>query len=90
MGLRPLNNVVIIEMDPIEKYQGMIAIPDDNPLEKISPFGTIQRVGPKCTSNIKEGDRVVIDKFFDRPFWVEDEGKKLRLVYEHYIHGIVK
>ena len=90
MPWRPLNDVIFIDPDPIEKHQGLLVMPDKNSEEKISPYGTIVSWGNKCRYKYKLGQRVVIDRFYDRPQYLECEGKKYRLIKEHYLHAVLE
>lgn len=90
MPWKPLNDVIIIDPDPIEKYQGKIIMPEKNSEEKISPYGNIVSWGNDCKYKYKKGQRVMIDRFFDRPQYLVSEGKKYRLIKEHYLHAIVE
>lgn len=88
MRLRPLNDTIIVEPDPIERYEGLIKIPDKNSLEKISPFATVVSYGPKCSYKFRVGQRIVIDRFFDKPFNFVMDGKKYRFINESYVHCV--
>lgn len=90
MPWRPLNDVIFIEPDPIVKYAGKIAMPEKNSEEKISPYGTIVTWGSKCHYKYHVGQRVVIDRFKDRPQYLECEGKKYRIIKEHYLHAVLE
>lgn len=91
MGIwKPLNDVVIIEPDPIEKYVGLIQLPEKNSEEKISPWATVVRVGPECKEPIRPGTRILFDRFFDKPQYIYEGDKRYRLIKEHYIHAIVE
>lgn len=87
---KPLNDVLIVEPDPIEKYSGLIVMPEKNSEEKISPWATVIRVGPKCETKFKPGQRILFDRFFDKPQWLYEGTKKYRLIKEHYVHAIVE
>lgn len=90
MPLRPLNDTIIVEPDPIVKYDGLLVLPDKNSEEKISPFATIVSCGSKCHYDFKVGQRIVMDRFFDKPMNFEYEGKKYRFIKEHYIHAVLE
>jgi len=90
MPLRPLNDVLIVEPDPILKYQGAIIMPEKNSEEKISNFATVVSYGPKCYYKYHVGQRIIIDRFRDRPQYVISEGKKYRLINESYIHAVIE
>ena len=64
MGLRVLGNNVLVKRDEIEKYKGMIELPDIviPALEKVSPKGTVVAVG-KEVKEIKVGNRVYFQQF---------------------------
>lgn len=88
MPWRPVNDIILLEMEPIVRYEGLIAIPDKNSEEKISPYGTIVSWGSRCHYKYQVGQRVMIDRFFDKPQYLETEGKKYRMVKEHYLHAV--
>jgi len=90
MPWRPLNDVIFLEPDPLDKYQGPLVIPEKNTIEKISAYGTIASWGDKCKYKYHVGQRVVIDKFFDRPQYLLCEGKRYRLIKEHYLHAVLE
>lgn len=84
-----LNDNLIIDPDPIEKHEGLIALPDKNSVEKISPYATIISAGPRCKYPWKKGQRILFNQFSDKPQYLEQDGVKYRLIREHYIRGIV-
>lgn len=88
MRIRPLNDTVIIESEGIKKYQGSIALPDKNTEEKVSPYATVVSWGSGCKYKYKTGDRIAYNQFYDKPFWISVEGKKYRIIKEHYIHFV--
>jgi len=94
MRLRPLNNVLIVEPDPIEKYQGMIVLPDKNSEEKISPFATVVSWGNKCVYKYKIGQKVVmptVNAFKgESPSYFFLDGKKYRFIVEHMLNGVIE
>lgn len=90
MRLKPLNDTIIVEPDPIEKYEGLIELPDKNTEEKISNYATVVSWGDACIYPHYVGQRVIMDKFFDKPFNFEFQGKKLRFIKEHYLHAVVE
>lgn len=87
MPWRPLNDVIFLETEGIERYQGSIVLPQKNSEEKISPFGTIVTFGNKCKYPLKVGQRVRVHSVnspeYTKPQYLECEGKKYRLVKEH-------
>ncbi len=91
MPLRPLNDVVIIKPDPY--HTGMkidhIVLPEENSVEKRSPYATVVSVGPRCEENWEPGDRVIIrtDYNWGRDSHVKVDGEELRLIRESYIIG---
>jgi co-chaperonin GroES (HSP10) len=90
MRLRPLNRVLIIEPDPIERHQGLLVLPDRNSEEKISSKATIISVGPDCDKQFKPGQRIAIKRFFDTPSTFKMDGKKYRFIEDHYILGFLE
>jgi len=90
MKLRPLNDTVIIEPEGIEKYEGLIKLPDSNSIEKISPFASVVSYGPKCKHNFKIGQKIIISQFRDKPFNLIVNGTKQRIIKEHYISGVLE
>ena len=90
MPWRPLNDVIFIEPDGIVKYDGKISLPEKNSEEKISPYGTIVTWGSKCHYKYHVGQRVLLERFKDRPQYLECEGKKYRIIKEHYLHAVLE
>ncbi len=90
MRLRPLNDTIIVEPEPIVKYEGNLIMPDKNSIEKISPFAVVVSCGGDCHYPFKAGQRVILDRFIDKPMNFEFEGKKYRFIKEYYIHGVVE
>ena len=90
MKLRPLNNVLIVKPDEIIKYQGLIVLPQKNTEEKISFLATVISFGDKCTYRFKKGQRVIIDRFRDKPFNLGVDNEKYRLITEDYVHGVIE
>ena len=90
MQLRPLGDTLIVEPDPIVKYEGSLVMPEKNTIEKISPYATIVSAGEGCKHVYMVGQRILIDKFADKPMNFEFEGKKYRFIKEYYIHGVVE
>jgi len=88
MRLRPLNDTIFVEPDPIVRHDGIIKLPDDNSIEKISPWVKIVSYGNKCFYKFRTGQRVLINKFFDKPEYVAVNGKRYRMIKEHYIHAV--
>jgi len=90
MGWKPLNDVLIIDPDPIEKYQGLITMCEKNSEEKISPWATVVSAGSDCKYKWKKGDRILFDRFFDKPQYFLEDDKKYRFIKEHYIHAVIE
>jgi len=94
MPWRPLNNVVIVKPDPIEKLDSVIIAPDKNTVEKISPYGTVVSWGNKCHYKFKVGQRVLFHSVNSpehcKPMYLEVEGEKYRIMKEDYIHAILE
>ena len=90
MPIRPLNDVLIVEHDPNEKIESVILAPDDNSANKISRYATVISYGSKCDYDWKNGDRVIINRFFEKPMWITVEGKKYRMIREHYIEARIE
>lgn len=90
MNIRPLNDVLIVEPDPVLKHEGLIIMPEKNSEEKISPFATIVSYGPKCQYQFRIGQRIIIDKFRDKPSNFELNGKQYRFINEAYIHAVIE
>ena len=65
MGLRALNDNLILERDEIKKYEGTIVLPDiyAGAIEKVSPTGTIISLGKDVTLDVKVGDKVYFQQF---------------------------
>ena len=90
MRLRPLNDTIIIEPDPVERYEGLIVLPEKNMEEKISHLATVVSAGPQCRYKFKSGQRILIDRFFDKPCNFEMDKIKYRFIKEHYIHAVLE
>ena len=83
----------VISLEEIKQraHGTIIGIPDwDNSEEKISPYGTIVTWGSKCHYKYEIGQRVMIDRFKDKPQYLECEGKKYRIIKEHYLHAVLE
>lgn len=101
MPLRALGDTVIIEADEeliaMDNDQsvldavksGLIALPEKNTLMKLSNMGTVISWGSLCKAPFKVGCRIFYDQFSDAPFWYRCEGKKYRIIKEHYVRAIV-
>jgi len=91
MAIRPLNDVLIIEHDANETIKSSILVaPDDNSANKISQYATVVSAGSKCHYEWKTGDRIIINRYFDKPMWLQLEDKKYRFIREHYIEARVE
>ncbi|MBU2052570.1 hypothetical protein KKH13_05175 [Patescibacteria group bacterium] len=90
MRLRPLNDTLIVEPEGIERHEGLLILPDKNSEEKISAFAIVVSAGPKCNYKFKNGQRVLIDRFIDKPYNFILDGKKYRFIKEHYVHGVLE
>ena len=90
MGWRPLHDNLIIEPDPIEKYKGLVILPDKNTEEKISPFAKVVSFGSGCKYNYHICRRILFDRFADEPMYIKENGKKLRIIKESYIHAVIE
>lgn len=92
MPWRPLNDVIIIEPEGIQKYEGSIVMPQKNSEEKISPFGTIVSWGSKCKYSYKIGQRIKVPgvEYWDyrQPQYLISEGKKYRMIKEEEVFVI--
>lgn len=76
MDLKPLNDNVIIEPDPLEFYdenpeivrilnEGTIKLPEsyEAALKKVSPTGTIISWGERCHYDHKKGEKIYFRQF---------------------------
>ena len=94
MSLRPLNDTVIIELDPDEWVgsskaaevlkRGLIVAPDHNTMKKKSNTATIVSFGSKCRYSFKKGQKIVF-RIPSIPVLIE--GLEYRLIVEHQILG---
>ena len=101
MSLRPLGDTVIIEADeeliPVDTSQkvldavnsGLLVLPEKNMLMKLSNTGTVVSWGSKCTAPFKIGCKIFYDQFTDTPYWYYCDGKKYRIIKEHYVRAII-
>lgn len=90
MLIRPLNNVLIVEPDPVIKHEGLIVLPDKNTEEKISPFATVVSWGPGCRYSFKKDQRIIMDRFRGTPFNFIYNEKKYRFITEDDIHAVIE
>jgi len=92
MPLRPLNDVVIIEPDENLKYEGILEMPDNNNFDKRSYFATIVSCGPECKYKFKPGQRILLERWAEegRDSYVLVDGKRLRFIFERYIHAVME
>ena len=94
MRLRPINDTLIVEPDPVLKHDGLIVLPDKNTEEKISPFATIVSWGNKCRNRYFVGQRVIMPTVnsdsYERPFNFEFQGKKYRFIVESRLHAVIE
>lgn len=89
MSLRPLNDTVIIECEEIKpEIETTLELPDKNSLVKLTPYATVISYGPKCIYKFKPGQRIIYQQFRDKPMWYEYEGKRYRMIKEHYILAV--
>lgn len=89
MSIKAFGDSVFIEPESIVRHSGLIVLPEDNSIEKISPCARVIDKGEKCKGDFKIGDRVIIQRFFDKPFYIEKGEKRLRVIREHYIHAVI-
>lgn len=94
MPWRPLNDVLIVDPDPIVKYDGSIVLCEKNSEEKISPYGTIVSWGDKCKYKYKVGQRIMMHTVnsieYRKPQYLECEGKKYRIINESDLHAVLE
>lgn len=94
MRIRPLNDVVIVEPDPILKHEGMIVLSELNSVEKISPFATVVSYGPRCKHKYKVGQKVILPDVnsmnHETPVYFELDSKKYRMVRESRINAVIE
>lgn len=99
MTLRPLNDIVIIEIDKdkaidtnpeVERIvnSGLIILPEKNTVVKISNLGKVLAKGPKCVNEFKVGDRVMFQHFGGVS--INRDGKKLRMLRELEINAVIE
>ena len=86
MLLKPDPREIMCKNPEIERIinEGLIKLPEANSLEKVSSWGTIVAMGPKCYSGLREGNRVRISKNLESasPYWYIENGVKYRWVKE--------
>ena len=101
MSLRPLHDTLVVEHEDSELVDvnesshdaiksGLLVIPEYNSLEKISQFAKVVSYGPKCKHKFQIGQRIMIERFRDTPYWVYVEGKKYRLIRESYVLATIE
>ena len=94
MRLRPLNDVLIIEHDPVMKHEGLIICPEKNSHEKMSPFATIISFGPRCKHQFKVGQKVIVPDVnsinHETPLKFQLDGKEYRFIREHKINAVLE
>ena len=87
MRLRPLNDVLVVELDSDEfvgiSKPDLIHLPEayEGAYKKRSKSGRIVSWGSRCRYSYKEGEKVYFSWYDNRPSFTE-EGKDYRLVSE--------
>ena len=87
MRIKPLNDILLIELDQDEwreiKKPSILHIPDAviGRYTKRANSGKIVRVGSKCRFKYEEGDRVRFEWYDKRPGF-QESGKDYRFVQE--------
>lgn len=85
--IKPIGDKLVVQLDEIEeKTAGGIIIPDEAK-DKTTAFGTVLAVGSKV-EQIKEGDRVVFDKFAGTDIKVD--GKKCLVMKDFNVMGVLE
>lgn len=89
LGLRALNNIVIVEEDKMTEYQGSIVIPDayEYFAKKYPCTGHILAVGDKVRSDIKVGDHIIFARHGVQRY--DYEGRQLCDIRESDIHAVL-
>ena len=94
MRLRPINDTVIVEPDPILKHEGLIVLSDKNSVEKISPYATVVSWGNKCTNHFKVGQKILLPTVnspeYETPLNFIIDNKKYRMIRERLINAIIE
>lgn len=100
MNLRPMNKTIIIEVEKdmvdvvdsptISKalQSGLIVLPDKNTIEKVSDHARVIRAANDCHYPYLKNQRICYDQFADTPVWYEENGKKYRIIKEHYVRWV--
>ena len=99
MKLRPLNKTLIIELEENINVTdskvihdalkgGLILLPENNSIEKISDHAKVIRAAGDCFYPYKKNQRICYDQFKDTPMWYEEDGKKYRIIKEHYVRFV--
>jgi hypothetical protein len=65
-----------------------IILPEENTLEKISDHAKVIRAAGDCFYPYKKNQRICYDQFKDTPVWYEEDGKKYRIIKEHYVRFV--
>ena len=93
MGLRVLNDYLLIEPDPPKsEIETTLVLPEKSSLIKRSHYATIHSCGPDVRGELRPGVRILLDRWFQegRDADVEVDGQKLRFIAEHQVLGIVE
>lgn len=92
--LTPLNDCLLVEVDPVETYDqhlglNKIILPEKFKYGPIDPprRGKILSLGKECSGKVKKGDKVVFGKWAGAEFM--RKGKKIALVREYDLLAVV-
>lgn len=99
MAIRPLNDTIFLEPEPYKAYdsnpeimrilaEGVLSLPEQNTVEKVSNIGTIISWGDRCRykEHFEVGKRVMFKQFGGAYFY--HEGKKLLSILEEELLAI--
>ena len=96
MNLRPLNDILVVVHDPIEKHKGAIILCDKNTEEKMSPYVTLVSWGPHCKykDHYKVGSRLKVPSVnapdHEIPIKYKVGDIEYRLIRESKIYAILE
>jgi co-chaperonin GroES (HSP10) len=89
MRLKLLHDTILIKQEENISYEGILVMPELNDLEKISPCARVYYIGPKSQLNLKKGDRILFDRFHGKPWYMDIDGEKFRVINDDYVWAVI-
>lgn len=99
MKLKPLNKTIIIKCEeninevdskPIADAlkSGIIVLPENNTIQKISDHGRVIRAADDCVYPYLKNQRICYNQFADTPVWYNEDGVRYRIIKESYVRWV--